>query len=208
MVCSVTSGDWQKTHDRVSGRDSYLLLDDGILLLNARVRGSTFLSIKAAFRECVLQTACVIEMLSGGREEERRTVPIISLGLEAETMSSMIKSSLDSSGAGVRLTVHKSSHPARIARDRGTSPTSVLDNKATSLKLASVVSYSTVRAGQGYMASRRLQRKQDIATQQETDSGTHLRPHQAIRQSREDLSGVTGTDCRGSGQYTHCHTRK
>lgn len=116
-VCSVTGGDWDTTHKRVSDllSKSYLRLDHGILLLNARVRGG-YLSVKA-FRECVAQVDCVMEILSGSDSGIVEEVTVLSLGLEAEVMASMLKSSLNPVHDCVRLSVFKSSHPAKIARE-------------------------------------------------------------------------------------------
>lgn len=44
----------------------------------------------------MLQLGCVVEMLTETRGEAPGTVTVISLGLEAETMASMMNSSLDS----------------------------------------------------------------------------------------------------------------
>lgn len=74
----------------------------------------------------MLQVGCVIEMLTEGGRPLQRTVRVISLGLEAETMASMINSSIDSVETGVKLVIHKSPHPARIAGETGTSVNSVL----------------------------------------------------------------------------------
>lgn len=74
----------------------------------------------------------------------------------------MIKSPVDPKKTGVKLSIHKSSHPAIIAGERGTSMTSVLDNRHTSSKLAAILSYGTVDRGQDFMANRRLSRKSEL----------------------------------------------